>query len=182
MRSEYEICAVDPSLTGMGVMFMTKDGQMEYAEFSSKPQKTLEGRLKRYNDLAGSVQRLIKYHVPKLCLIEGYAFGAKGASVVSLGEFGGILRNSIVGISDVTIEVPPTVLKKFVTGKGNAKKLDVVSALSSKYAITFKSDNHADAFGLALLGRAVLGYMELTNNHQRDAADVVRKSMRQETA
>jgi crossover junction endodeoxyribonuclease RuvC len=114
-------------------------------------------------------------------LIEGYSFGSKGASVVSLGEFGGILRMYASGIADCTVEVPPTVLKKFITGKGNAKKLDVVSSLSAKYAMTFKSDNQADAFGLAQLGRAVLGYMELTNNTQREAVDVVRKAMRQET-
>jgi crossover junction endodeoxyribonuclease RuvC len=181
MKSEYIIVAIDPSLTGLGVMAISAAGKMEYYEYTSKSAKTLESRLRRYNELSLSVKNILKCHVPDLCLIEGYSFGSKGSSVITLGEFGGILRNSIVGIADVTVEVPPTVLKKFITGKGNAKKLDVVSTLSAKYGFTFKSDNHADAFGLAQLGRAVLGYMELTNNHQREAADLVRKSMRQET-
>jgi crossover junction endodeoxyribonuclease RuvC len=175
---KHGVLAVDPSLTGLAVVYLTEDGRDSYMEFSSKPDKTLEGRLKRYNKLANNVVDIIKITVPKLCLIEGYAFGAKGASVVTLGEFGGILRDRICGFADATIEVPPTTLKKFITGKGNCKKLDVVSALSAKYGIAFKTDNHADAFGLAQLGRAVLGYMELTNNHQREAVEVVRKSMR----
>jgi crossover junction endodeoxyribonuclease RuvC len=113
-------------------------------------------------------------------LIEGYSFGSKGASVVTLGEFGGILRNTIVGIADHTIEVAPKVLKKFVTGKGNCGKIEVVTSLSAKYGIEFKSDNHADSFGLAVLGRAVLGFVEPTNKHQREMVDAVQKLLGQE--
>jgi Holliday junction resolvasome RuvABC endonuclease subunit len=176
------IFAIDPSLTGLAVVYMTETGQYDYAELTSKPIKTLEGRLKRYNTLASRVVDLLKMTCPQLCLIEGYSFASKGASVVTLGEFGGVLRNSIVGIADVTVEVPPTVLKKFVTGKGNCGKLEIVTSLSVKYGIEFKTDNHADAFGLALIGKAVLGFTELTNKHQRDTVDIIRKLITQETA
>jgi Holliday junction resolvasome RuvABC endonuclease subunit len=138
--------------------------------------------LKRFNTLSRAVLDIMKVTCPTLCLIEGYSFSSKGASVVTLGEFGGILRNHIVGIADYTVEIPPTVLKKFITGKGNCGKLEIVTSLSAKYGIEFKSDNHADSFGLAVLGRAVLGFLEPTNKHQRDAVATVQKLLSQETA
>ena len=170
----YGVLSIDPSLTGMGVLYCADGSDHAYKEFASKPAKTLESRIKRYSTLADNVLEIIKITIPKLCLIEGYAFGAKGASVVTLGEFGGVLRYKLVGIADLTVEVPPTVLKKFVTGKGNAKKLDVVSALSSKYRIVFSSDNHADAFGLSRLGLAALDLLETKNKHEREAVSVVK--------
>lgn len=176
------IISIDPSLTGLAVVYMTDMGQHHYIELTSKPTKTLEGRLKRYNTLARAVVDILKVTCPVLCLIEGYSFGSKGASVITLGEFGGVLRNAIVGIADYTVEVPPTVLKKFITGKGNCGKLEVVTSLSVKYGIEFKSDNHADSFGLAVLGRAVLGFIEPTNKHQRDTVGVVKKLLDQEKA
>jgi crossover junction endodeoxyribonuclease RuvC len=176
------IIAIDPSLTGLGITYMTDAGQHHYLELTSKPAKTLEGRLKRFNTLSRAVLDVLKLTCPVLCLIEGYSFGSKGASVVTLGEFGGILRNTIVGIADHTIEVAPKVLKKFVTGKGNCGKIEVVTSLSAKYGIEFKSDNHADSFGLAVLGRAVLGFVEPTNKHQREMVDAVQKLLGQENA
>ena len=179
MTSHFDVVAIDPSLTGLAVVSATSSNT-NYQEFSSKPAKTLTSRVARFHTLADSVKSILQTDFPRLCLIEGYAFSAKGSSALSLAEFGGILRSRIVGYADVTIEVPPTLLKKFVTGKGNASKIDVVSALSSKYGIIFKNDNHADAFGLSRLGLAALGLLEAKNKHERETVSIVQGLMEKE--
>jgi hypothetical protein len=54
-------------------------------------------------------------------LIEGYAFGAKG-QVFNIGECGGVLKHKLWSMGVEFDVVPPTVLKKFATGKGNSDK------------------------------------------------------------
>lgn len=181
MTRLWPVIAIDPSLTGLAVVCADVDSS-HYEEFTSKPEKTLVGRLARYNKLALAVSTLVAKDVPRLCLIEGYSHSSKGSSFLSLAEFGGILRNRVVGFADLTVEVPPTTLKKFITGKGNASKMDVVSTLSSKYQMIFKTDNHADAFGLSLLGLAALGLLETKNKHEREAVSVVQGLMEKESS
>lgn len=171
------IVSIDASLTGLAVVSVREPGIFTYEEYTSKPNKTLEGRIDRYKSLADKVFQFISYADPELILIEGYAFMAKGSSVVTLGEFGGVLRYFLLQHGAPVVEVPPTTLKKFVTGKGNSSKLEVTSKLSSKYQTEFKTDNHADAFGLAQLGRCVLGYLEPTNKAERDSVLVVKASL-----
>ena len=48
--------------------------------------------------------------------------------------------------------MPPTILKKFITGKGNAKKEDIKLALYKKYQKEFKNSDEADAYALTMFG------------------------------
>ncbi|ERG69343.1 hypothetical protein [Segniliparus rugosus] len=53
---------------------------------------------------------------------------------------------------------PPSVLKKFVTGKGTAKKLEVALAVQRAWPeLAISLDDEADAIGLAALGAVALG-------------------------
>ena len=171
------IVAIDASLTGLAVVSAKEPGIFEYTEFTSKPSKTLSGPMDRYKKLSDSVWVIISKNNPELILIEGYAYGAKGSSVVTMGEFGGVLRYFLLQHGAPVVEVPPTTLKKYITGRGNASKLEVTSKLSSKYQMVFKTDNHADAFGLAQMGRCVLGFLDMTNKAERDSVLVVQQSL-----
>ena len=97
-----------------------------------------------------------------LVLIEGYAFGAKGSSGISLGELGGVTRLALWDEKIPYIEVPPTQVKKFITGKGGAQKDIVLKEVFKRYGADFDDNNIADAFALAQLGRAI------TNTHEKD--------------
>jgi Holliday junction resolvasome RuvABC endonuclease subunit len=55
-------------------------------------------------------------------IIEGYAFSAQSRSVTTLAECGGVLRHKLHRRGYEYEEVPPTVIKKFFTGKGNCTK------------------------------------------------------------
>jgi Holliday junction resolvasome RuvABC endonuclease subunit len=85
--------------------------------------------------------------------IEGYAFAAKGAKF-NLGEVGGVLRLALYDRSIPSIEVPPTYLKKFFTGKGNAQKNVMMKEAYKNYGIDINDDNDCDAFGLGLVAQS----------------------------
>src|SRR5690606_25536350 len=64
---------------------------------------------------------IIKHHSPNIVSLEGYAMGAKG-KVFHIGENTGCLKQVIWKNGVRYISPPPTVVKKFATGKGNANK------------------------------------------------------------
>ena len=115
--------------------------------------------------------------------IEGYSYASIGATHKT-GELGSIFRREIMyGLAclkiasrweAVIIEVPPTVLKKFATGKGNAKKAAVVSMLSRKYDIEFSTDDQADAFCLSLIGLCVKGMATTTLHEAKIVSEIQR--------
>jgi len=69
--------------------------------------------------------------------LEGYAFGATGR-VFQIAENGGLLKFKLWE-KDIETEVyPPTMIKKFATGKGNANKEAMVEAFEKETAIDIR--------------------------------------------
>lgn len=83
-----------------------------------------------------------------LVVIEGYSFGSKGAAVINIGELGGVIRHSLWSQSIPYVEIPPSCLKKYATGKGNASKDDVLQAGVMRSGHTFVDNNACDAWWL----------------------------------
>lgn len=100
---------------------------------------------KKFRELLGSEK-------PYGMAIEGYAFGAQG-KVFGLGELGGLLRLELYQRGYPLIEVPPTTLKKFLTGQGNVQKQVMIKELYKKYEIDTNDDNDCDAIALAIYAR-----------------------------
>lgn len=107
------------------------------------------------------VNSLLVMYKPELVVIEGYAFGARGSMVFSIGELGGVLRLLLYQKSIKTVEIPPTTLKKFVCGKGNVKKNILIKEVYKKWGIDFDDDNLADAYGLARIGSVIVNKSKL---------------------
>ena len=65
--------------------------------------------------------------------IEGYSLGSRLGSLFNIAENGGILKYKI--LTEVKPDVfeiyPPTTIKKYATGKGNAKKPDMARAYTT---------------------------------------------------
>ena len=178
-----KVMAIDPSLTGFAICILEKGGKEVYAdEKKTKPVKTLKGRVSRMESLVLFADKVVVDYEPDYIFIEGYAFNAKGSSGVTLGELGMLVRSNLITM-DIKglVEVPPTTLKKFITGKGNANKIAVASTLSSKFNKEFKSDNEADAYGLAQLGLATQGWQDFKlTKKQEEAVKVVQDLIEKE--
>lgn len=87
--------------------------------------------------------------------MEGTVLQSQAASV--LGELAGIVKLSLYDyfgtladtILRTPLQVPPMTLKKFVAGKGNAKKQEMLMQIYKRWGVEFNDDNAADAYGLA---------------------------------
>ena len=80
--------------------------------------------------------------------IEGYAFATSGTSHVrSIAENTGLLKHKMHKVKQSFTSVPPTVIKKYATGKGNANKeimydafcAEILTPSDLKFRLTPKS-------------------------------------------
>ena len=65
--------------------------------------------------------------------MEGYAFATSGKSYVrSVAENSGLLKHKMYKVKQVFTSIPPSVIKKYATGKGNANKDLMYDAFSEE--------------------------------------------------
>jgi len=87
-----------------------------------------------------------------LIVIEDYAMGVRGGRSFSIGELGGIIKSDLLEKDYKVILIPPTVLKKFITGSGKAEKSTMSMNLYKKYGIELTNNNEVDACCLSMFG------------------------------
>lgn len=80
-----------------------------------------ETDIQRFHNLSKWSLEILVEHNVDVVYLEGYAFGAVGR-VFQIAENAGILKYILWSCDIDIITVPPTVIKKFATGKGNANK------------------------------------------------------------
>lgn len=101
----------------------------------------------------------IEYEIDAV-ILEGYSFASRNSQAHSIGELGGCIRMRLWENKIPYIEVPPKSRAKFATGKGNAGKTEVISAISSKTGLLFSgagADDKCDAWILEQMGLTYLG-------------------------
>lgn len=172
------VFAIDSSLKGFAMRCLSPEGSSLFCQEIKTLKEVVDGdsvaaRIRRYRHIADRAVLPLKQFAPEYVFIEGYAFSKKGSSASKLIELGGIVRDRLSNYAFI-VEVAPSTVKKFATGKGTADKAAVASALANRYGLSFSTDNEADAFGLAQLGRVAVGYAEPETQFQRDSAEVVR--------
>lgn len=115
-------------------------------------------------------------HAPDLVMVEGYAMGTvRQAHSYATGELGGVVRVMLHEASQPFLDVPPATLKKYATGRGNAKKVEVLQAAWKRLGYEGTSDDEADALWLRAVGMELLGVPVVSLPAvQRAAVDVLR--------
>jgi Holliday junction resolvasome RuvABC endonuclease subunit len=131
------ITALDLSLTAPGICF--GDGQAATIKVTSKGMPRL-AFIRDFTLHAASQADLV--------VIEGYSFGSKGRGVISIGELGGVIRLALHEAGVPFVEIPPSCLKRYATGRGNASKDDVLQAGVIRSGHTFVDNNACDAWWL----------------------------------
>ena len=115
--------------------------------------------VERLAAIAEDVVNIIITNKVECVLLEGYSFASRSGQAFSIGELGGVVRLAIHELGIPIIEIPPTCRAKFATGKGNASKNEVISAVSAKTGITWQNpgaDDKCDAWILEEMGLAFL--------------------------
>lgn len=145
--AEVRIAGLDAS-TKSGIAF-TADGQHFVGDVIHFPKLTGFTRLAAMANRWGG---LIDDWKPDLVVIEGYSFNSFGSSFSTLVEVGCILRNQLHLRGIEWYDVPPSVVKKFACGKGNAKKPVVAQGVWRQWGYTHPSDDVIDAHVLVRIG------------------------------
>lgn len=104
-----------------------------------------------------------------LIIMEDFSFASKGASLFQIAGLGYLVRYHLWEQSIPFILVPPTVLKKFVTGVGNSDKNVMLKEIYKRWGADINDDNIGDAYGLTRIGRALVGWDTALVGFQKDA-------------
>ena len=173
------VCGVDPSLSQTAIVIGTGLNDMAVYLCRTKPLgDTCMQRTTRYDQLVSEVVRCISGYpgvtngADVHIFLEGYSFNSKFGGE-KLGEYGGILRWHLVEFDTTLTEVSPATLKKFVTGKGGAKKEMMMLKVNTTWGYEPRGNDDADAYGLWRLGRCCCGLDEPKNAAQREAVATV---------
>ena len=90
-------------------------------------------------------------------------------SALKLGELAGLVKlsiwdyfdgnlNSVIPFEEELrrpLQIPPMTLKKYATGKGTAKKQEMLMQMYKRWGVEFNDDNAADSYALARLAAGI---------------------------
>lgn len=92
-----------------------------------------------------------------LVVVEGLAIHGPGGAMAA-AQLMGALKLDLIQQGVTYVEVPPSTLKKYATGKGNATKPDMAVALYKRTGLELANDNEVDAWWLRAAGLQALGH------------------------
>ena len=73
-------------------------------------------------------------------------------SALALGELSAVVKLVLwYNHTEPPLQIPPMTLKKYASGKGNAKKQEMLLQIYKRWGVEFNDDNAADAYALARL-------------------------------
>jgi len=106
--------------------FLTFEQKYEVSDFKFKSFVMEKGLSypERYDFISNWVIYFLKTNKVKIAFLEDYSYGSKG-KVFHIAENGGILKDKLWKEGIEYHLIAPTVIKKFATGKGTAKKHDM---------------------------------------------------------
>jgi len=142
-----EYVGLDLSLTGTGMVKLSKDEEILYKNvFSTGASTQIEERI-----LTISFEILSRIVYESMIYIEGLSYGSRGQKMLEISGLHYCIRCQLTKDGRPFKIIPPTTLKKFITGTGRAQKNLMLLKIYKKFGIEFDSDNIADAYSLARL-------------------------------
>lgn len=156
------IAAFDLSLTGTG--FARAEGDKTSFD-TLRPPKGVANGMARLHWILRSVYS--RAETADLVVFEGLSYGSNDPSAQERSGLAYLIRYELWYNQRPFILVPPSTLKKFVTGKGNAEKSIVIREVFRRYGCECGNDNEADACGLAVIGKCLAGDLEPETEWQR---------------
>jgi crossover junction endodeoxyribonuclease RuvC len=152
------VIGIDLSLTCTGIAIITPDEVTTQRVVSrGKADATLEQRTMRLHNLALDISNTVWDSKPELVLIEAPAFSRSNPGMHDRSGLWWMIVQMLDSL--VIVEVSPTCRCRYATGRGNASKDDVLSAVVRRYAgVDVNGNDEADALILAAMGARHLGH------------------------
>lgn len=148
-----KVVGIDQSLNGTGFAYRDGDAVMT----GRVDPKKLRG-IPRLSYIKRTITEVLDYAHPDIAVMEEYAFsGGGGGRVFHIGEIGGVLKILLWERGIDVIIVGNKTMKRFIAGKGNAEKPEMVAAIKNRFGLIVDSHDEADGCGLMLTGEAWMG-------------------------
>lgn len=142
---------LDLSLTGSGFIIIDGNANLITKKvISSNSNDSSEYRIQQITH--SILKELFEFRVDiKAIYMEGISYGSQGKG---FAELSGLFYHTQIKLKEdfpqVDIQtIPPTVLKKYISGKGNVKKELVILNVYKKFGVEFDNSDLADAYSLA---------------------------------
>lgn len=175
------IVGLDLSLSSTGVAHVQRYDGGAYAAFTrhltvkarhvprgGEPH-TLAERSVRLRRLAGMIVN--ECIDADLVVVEGPSYASDTGKAHDRAGLWWLVVGRLTGGGLNVVEVPPSTVKTYATGKGNASKDAVLAAVIRRYpAVEVSDNNEADALALAAMGARFTGHPlehELPKTHLR---------------
>jgi crossover junction endodeoxyribonuclease RuvC len=163
-----KIAGLDVSTSRIG--YAAPDGRL----FSITARAGASDPARRLYELIRNLETILAHYPPRpdLFVIEGYSLASPGRlALIRLGEIGGVIRLRLFEREIPYVEIPPSSLKRFATGHGNATKEQMIRRAIELGAHLHGSDNddEADAYHLRRMGRAANCLEGQLVDHELDA-------------
>lgn len=138
---------IDPSFTGTGLIILDSTANIiKQLLIKTKSSDSEEERLIQIEKDISFLSRLKKI---KTVYLEGPSFSSSGAFVLQMGALHFLIRLFLYKKNIDYKIIAPGSLKKFITGKGTAKKELMLLNVYKKWGAEFDDNNLADAYSLA---------------------------------
>lgn len=137
------------------------------------------GSLRGYERIAAirdTFMSIVSTHDPFGVCVEDYAVHAVG-NESARAELRGVLLLALYDWNIPFWTVNPMTLKKYTTGKGNAKKEDMKLAAFKLYGREFKNNDECDAYMLRVMAMHALGFEIPTHNMTKALAEAREASL-----
>lgn len=154
------VLGMDPSLTGFGITAMCANTSRFETWLYRSDQRGVE-RLLDIRDWLSSIVSLLHTSGFEVhdAAVEDTVVASHSAT--SMGELSGLVRvfcrETFTGNAQYPLRVPPTMVKKFSTDRGNAKKAEVMLGVYKKWGVEYRDDNMADSYVLARIATGNAG-------------------------
>jgi len=157
------VLGIDPSThTGIVALALTTEEVLHQSEIDVSSY----ARYPRWNVLRDSLASVFDAYSVQLIVIEGYGYG-NAHNLATLVELGTVVRWAAFESHSPFLEIPPSSLKSYVCGIGNAKKQVMLKEAYKLWQFDCNNDNIVDAFCLAKLGQDVLNPSKTLPKHRQ---------------
>ncbi len=164
------VAAFDLSLTGTGwALYPGPSGSMEFGTIRPR----MKDGMSRLDEIVSRVMAIADH--AETLLFEDLSFGSNDPSAQERAGLAYLIRHRLWKEGQSFFLVAPSRLKKFVTGKGNAKKELMMLEVFKRFGHSPADNNAADAIGLAYIGMALSGAWTPTMQQQAEVLADIRK-------
>ena len=156
-ESESLFVGIDPSFSGTGLIVLTDKSEVicekviSANKIKDNPYEIEERMISIVDNISSSLEPY-KNDI-KLVYLEAISYSSKGQKIAEMAALNYQIRLFLYQNNYTYKAIPPTVLKKFVTGTGRCQKNLMLLKCFKKFGIEFDDDNICDAY---LLGRMAL--------------------------